>query len=283
MNSIILLLSIYFAYSFGLQVVDFEQCDRQCRYYVSFYNRLITGVKVDKYGDLDTYGSYCKCFDNGVEIKLDPVERLTSKPWDTSFWCGDFKTSKVCVLEDNDSKVPSTILRQDIIPTNVVLHCGQCGSCSSKHDIEVMYNTKATITTLMTKCATKFNLPRLIGGSGNDVAVLEECLSDVGIDFSTKPVVKNEPSCMNCWTDNIMCDSVNCKLDLACLKKFIFPFNSGDMNGCLICDETKCGQEFIRCSGANRRALGIQSDIHRDQSQICDIGYYSNKAVLDTI
>ena len=42
-------------------------------------------------------------------------------------------------------------------------------------------------------------------------------------------------------------------------------------NACLGCDERNCGPAFKSCSGANRRRLGIKSDIVRSDGEICDV------------
>ncbi len=44
---------------------------------------------------------------------------------------------------------------------------------------------------------------------------------------------------------------------------------AGAMSDCLACDESRCGADFIRCAGANRRSVGIASDIARPAAQIC--------------
>ena len=41
------------------------------------------------------------------------------------------------------------------------------------------------------------------------------------------------------------------------------------LNDCLECDEKTCGTEFLRCAGANRRQLGIMSDIQREGGEQC--------------
>eukprot|EP00294_Goniomonas_avonlea_P017680 CAMPEP_0114559102 /NCGR_PEP_ID=MMETSP0114-20121206/10744_1 /TAXON_ID=31324 /ORGANISM="Goniomonas sp, Strain m" /LENGTH=136 /DNA_ID=CAMNT_0001744553 /DNA_START=401 /DNA_END=811 /DNA_ORIENTATION=- len=133
----------------------------------------------------------------------------------------------------------------------------------------------------MTACAAAFAKPKLFGGN-QDLDVLRGCLRAAGVDFSTDGRAwaspSNKPSCMDCWTDNIQCDAVNCKTNLDCIKKFFDPTNSGAFAGCLKCDEAKCGPEFIKCAGSNRRSTGIVSDIARAADQVCPDGYYSNKS-----
>ena len=41
------------------------------------------------------------------------------------------------------------------------------------------------------------------------------------------------------------------------------------LNECLECDEKLCGPNFLHCAGANRRRLGIVSDIARDDDEQC--------------
>ena len=65
--------------------------------------------------------------------------------------------------------------------------------------------------------------------------------------------------------------------------KFLDPHNSGDYSGCLKCDEKHCGPEFIRCAGANRRSSGIESDIHKADSEICAVGYFYNQTQITNI
>ena len=79
---------------------------------------------------------------------------------------------------------------------------------------------------------------------------------------------------MDCWTDNIMCDANQCKWH--CIEKFFDPDNDGNYEGCLKCDEERCGPAFIKCAGANRRSAGILSDISRVGDQVCEVGHFWN-------
>ena len=125
----------------------------------------------------------------------------------------------------------------------------------------------------MTNCSTAFAKPKWMGGDP-DLAKLRSCLKGAGISFSTdRPFGGGSgPTCMDCWTDDIMCDANKCKL--ACIGKFLNPNNTGDFAGCLKCDEEKCGPGFIKCAGANRRSSGIFSDIARASDQVCDQGWF---------
>jgi len=110
------------------------------------------------------------------------------------------------------------------------LHCGACGACSSPDDMMVLYNTKTFITSKMTKCSIKFSMPAVLGGT-HDLEALRKCLYEENItlndtnSFNPNPLAGPGPSCMDCWTDDIQCDAVHCKLQ--CIRKFFDPNNNG--------------------------------------------------------
>ena len=37
------------------------------------------------------------------------------------------------------------------------------------------------------------------------------------------------------------------------------------------CDELLCGSAFVTCAGANRRRLGITTDIGRGGAELCNV------------
>ncbi len=129
-----------------------------------------------------------------------------------------------------------------------IVHCGECGHCSTNNDIDIMYETKDSLTKTATHCAVR----GLLFGD----RATENCLED-NVGFT--------PSCSSCWSDNIHCTRVKCRF--TCLKSVLLrePNNyDGKLNSCLECDEKLCGPAFLKCAGANRRRLGIVSDIERD-------------------
>mmetsp|Transcript_14276 Transcript_14276/g.18029 ORF Transcript_14276/g.18029 Transcript_14276/m.18029 type:complete len:228 (-) Transcript_14276:1324-2007(-) len=140
-----------------------------------------------------------------------------------------------------------------------VAHCGECGECSTSNDIKIMKETKDTLTKTVTICA----LYSLFFGDKATEACLEK-----RIGFT--------PACSLCWSDNVRCTRENCRF--TCLKYFIMRESNNrggvELNSCLECDEKLCGPAFIQCAGANRRRLGIESDIKRDvtleQCQLVD-------------
>ena len=100
------------------------------------------------------------------------------------------------------------------------------------------------------------------------------------IDKCLDETISFTPGCSKCWADNIECTKRKCFF--TCMKRQIIKSESNNiiqqdgkpsLNKCLECDEKLCGPEFIKCAGANRRRLGIISDIIRDpyQEQCTDI------------
>jgi arylsulfatase A-like enzyme len=162
-----------------------------------------------------------------------------------------------------------------------IVHCGKCAACSRPSDVRVLYDTRHAITTEMTRCAAKFAKPNFLGGD-RDLDHLRACLVRANITFDNTVRFDDGrnggdgPTCMDCWTDNIMCDSTQCNTNPSCIEKFFNPNNTGAFSGCLKCDEDHCGAEFIRCAGANRRSSGILSDISRPGQEVCAKGFYWN-------
>ena len=275
------------------QVVDFQQCDRECRWqFDRFYDRAVTGTRVGALGRNDSWGRYCRCFRNGLPMNdSNLIKRVTKKAWDDAeFWCGPggsstdpgFNTSFVCVLDSNAPRgVRTSTVRNASRKLEAVVHCGKCAACSSPSDVKVLYDTRHFITTEMTRCAAKFAKPNFLGGD-HDLKRLRACLRAANITFDSATRFNDGtnngfgPTCMDCWTDNIMCDSAQCSTNPYCIEKFLNPNNTGAFSGCLKCDENHCGAEFIRCAGANRRSSGILSDIRRATSEVCKSGIYWN-------
>ena len=160
-----------------------------------------------------------------------------------------------------------------------VMHCGACGACSTRRDIELYNATRSTLTRSATRCATRW----FLGGRGS----VDACFRDLG--FS--------PACRTCWVDNVACDMRHCVF--TCLRHIIQgsgnnappPRAAGNVSGpdgalalqgpglgrpalnpCLECDEKMCGPAFTVCAGANRRRAGILTDIARDERfELCNL------------
>ena len=276
--------------SIANDVIDFQQCNRQCRFQFGFYDRDITGIRVGVLNNPNKLGRHCNCYKN--DTKIGNVLRSTLKPWDTEeFWCGTggnsstnqgFNTTFVCVQDPTSfNNIKTTTFTKAKKNNQSIIHCGKCSACSRPSDVRVLYNTRHTITTDMTRCAAKFAKPKIFGGDPS-LQDLKKCLRLANITFddtikwNTSTNQGNGPTCMECWTDNIQCDSTQCNTNPSCIEKFINPNNTGAFSGCLKCDEQHCGSNFIRCAGANRRSSGIISDIQRVGEEVCTKGWYWN-------
>lgn len=226
------------AVNLGKDVVkDFQQCDRDCRWVYGFYEKDITGTRVNADGSEDEwFGEHCLCSRAGRPL-MEPnlIRRSVKKTWDERFWCGDFQTSNVCAMSLSTGEVGTTTRQAAAANESElhVLHCGACGACSQPDDLMVLHDTKTFITTKMTKCSIKFSMPEILGGT-HDLDALTECLRNEGITFNETNSFRWDSrlqaggpglSCMDCWTDDIQCDAVHCKLD--CIRKFFDPNNNG--------------------------------------------------------
>lgn len=167
-----------------------------------------------------------------------------------------YSTPDVCamknILSDNPDFSTFPKAQEAHLDGYKVAHCGSCGHCSNLHDIDIQAKTTNTLTTDSTKCAFRI----FTGGP----KAVHKCMEEM-VGF-TKP-------CEDCWVDDIECNVRHCKF--TCLKsKYLFRDmrdnneEDGALNDCLECDEKMCGPKFVKCSGSNRRRLGIISDISRD-------------------
>ena len=142
----------------------------------------------------------------------------------------------------------------DSSPTGVCVqpkHCGCCGNCSNTQDYDLYMKKNNTLTEDARACA--FN--NLFGDS-------QECLETIGLTSS----------CSYCWNENIKCTRSNCWFP--CLIETILgisPNQDGKLSKCFACDEVNCLDGFIKCAGMSRRRAGIQTDIIRDISEVCNI------------
>ncbi|CAM9848493.1 unnamed protein product [Phaeothamnion confervicola] len=134
------------------------------------------------------------------------------------------------------------------------MHCGNCGKCSNRDDIDIYERTKDTLTYTTTRCAYAY----LVLGRWAAAACMRR-----SVGFTD--------SCNECWLDNIECDMRECLW--ICLKHTLAGsannLEGEELNACLACDEEQCGPVFIQCAGANRRRSGIISDIGRPNEQVC--------------
>ena len=214
------------------------------------------------------------------------VRRANAEPTTTDFYRGD----KVCGLLYNNYTTTTTLQQHDNDDNNnnnnntvsslatistfnsstslsvhrsnstntAVLHCQDCGACSNPHDVGIYYDTRNTLLKTTTQCAKL----ALIWGR----ATSGPCMAK-HVGFT--------PACHDCWVENIMCDIRQCLF--VCLWDKMFGGGDGQsqegrsiLSPCTMCDEKRCGPDFIRCAGVNRRRAGILSDIQRnDDVEVC--------------
>ena len=133
-----------------------------------------------------------------------------------------------------------------------VLHCGECGQCSTVHDIGIYRDTNQTLTATARGCA----IQQLLLGQSFGRACLER---HVGF---TSP-------CAVCWIENFTCTIARCAA--VCFGYYTLGLGTWEdqLNPCFACDERQCGPTFVACAGANRRRSGIVSDIPRLEGEVC--------------
>jgi len=264
---------------------------------------------------------YVQCCNQGDDIPWGQCTEPTghchantyqwAKPFDQDYWADQYSTPWLCVRNTSVSAPPFNMRESEAMQEACrkdddtaadaacragqaqlesqgvhILHCGKCSSCSTIHDLEVLYKTRSNITTLMTQCSTSWVLSQYVPGGAQPLKELKQCLIGKGIDFSDDGSAwedpANKPTCMDTWTDNILNDAKLCTK--FCLTKFIKTKNTGNFakDQCLQCDEFQSGPAFIKGAGANRRSSGIVSDIDRSQlrgtpweQRICKVGQYS--------
>jgi len=162
----------------------------------------------------------------------EAVAKMHSAPWcsnDTATVCatsGAWESKKWNVSTFQNPK-------QAFAKGQRILHCGSCGYCSNKPDIDkILKQTTAALAQLANVCTQK----ALFFGFQSACA---DCVGQE-TDFS--------PRCRDCWVQKIMCGLHHCPI--TCLL-----FASENQQDCLKCEETYCGKQFQVCAGATRRRI----------------------------
>jgi hypothetical protein len=158
-------------------------------------------------------------------------------------------------------------------PNTVIAHCETCGACSNPQDVRIYDETKDYLTDTTIDCAKR----SLIWGRRTAGKCMER-----RVGFT--------PPCQKCWVENILCDLRYCFFTCAWNKAFgghqeRAADGTRELNACTMCDEKRCGPEFIQCAGANRRRSGIVSDIERNvDHEVCkqrDEDWWYNQEIQD--
>lgn len=173
---------------------------------------------------------------------------------------GNYNTTMNDTVPLNITTFPSAQAANKANKT-IIAHCGACGQCSNPRDIAIYDQTKNTLFGQTVDCAKH----GLIWGRKTASKCMQEHVS-----FTE--------GCNECWVENIMCDLRYCIF--ICMWHGLWgqldesgtDANSPQqLNPCTECDEKRCGPQFVKCAGANRRRSGILSDIERDKRQeVCD-------------
>ena len=132
-----------------------------------------------------------------------------------------------------------------------VNHCGCCGNCSTTQDYDLYLSKNDTLSEEARKCA----LDNLFEDS-------DACMEEIGMT----------PGCAYCWAENVRCTRSNCLFP--CMMETwlgIASSQNGTLSKCFACDEVNCLDGFIKCAGMSRRRAGIETDIVRDISEVCDV------------
>ena len=129
-------------------------------------------------------------------------------------------------------------------------HCGCCGSCSNTQDYNLYLSKQDALTEEARTCA----LENLFGDS-------DKCMEEIGLT----------PGCAYCWAENVRCTRSNCWFPCSIETWLgISPNQHGTLSKCFSCDEKNCLGGFIKCAGMSRRRAGIETDIVRDISEVCN-------------
>ena len=145
-----------------------------------------------------------------------------------------------------------------------ILNCGHCGSCSNVHDIWIYNETRDALTSIATEC-TKQGFYRF-----KNINYVKQC-------FQAHSQLSSD--CVECWIQNVQCNWNHCFK--TCIKHKAPPFkwlpslyhrkHESPLDPCVECDERMCGPTFVTCAGANRRRVGVVSDLQRNlELEICD-------------
>ena len=132
-----------------------------------------------------------------------------------------------------------------------IVHCKDCGACSTPQDMEIMAFARPGPPKDNTHCSF---LEFLVGQD-----TVSWCRNNVVSKSFTK-------ECQQCYTNHVLCSFRKCKY--TCIQQTFWGIDkqTHDKTGpavhsCWKCEETMCGPDFRQCSGANRQRMGIVSDI----------------------
>jgi hypothetical protein len=175
-----------------------------------------------------------------------------------------YRTPQVCIQDEHTNEITTLDSDEEMTNASHILNCGHCGKCSNPADIQIYHETRGTLTTIATQCTVR-GLYRFL-----DIHYVKACL--IEDSHMSSP-------CVDCWILNVECNWKHCLK--TCVKHKTPPFrwlpswykraHESPLDPCIECDERMCGPLFIDCAGANRRRVGVVSDLQRDANlEICN-------------
>lgn len=146
---------------------------------------------------------------------------------------GDCSSNRICVVK----KLSGVDTR--------LIHCGQCGQCSTVQDANALYTHSNTLSNELKKCSVY----EVAGGQ------IDICVDD-NLDFTE--------SCKDCYKENIKCTKQHCEFECG-YEVFmdIEPSKDGNPSKCVACFENKCGEQFRSCAGITRQRAGLITELER--------------------
>jgi hypothetical protein len=250
---------------------DFGQCERACKvrfggsnnYHVKDTKRKITGfwTLTDRLGKVDR--CYCEEIKDTGAVQLGDIPRL-NQPEEEGFpyiW----RDSSVC---GKDGKVYKSASEARKARTNV-LHCGpHCGDCSTVQDVKRYHEIGKDVSKVVGPCVLSY----LLFGEYLDY-------------FCMSSRARFTDPCNACWIKDHGCLASHCFY--SCVFKGskhwqrLLGVNKADditesTDPCVHCMEKLCSAPFIRTCGVNRRVAGVQTDLGREDREICKDSVYTS-------
>ena len=146
---------------------------------------------------------------------------------------GDCSSTRVCVVK----KLTGVDTR--------LIHCGQCGQCSTSHDANILYLNTNTLSDKLKKCSVY----EIAGGK------IDTCV-DKHLNFPE--------NCKDCYKENIKCTKKYCEFECGYeIFMDIEPSKDGEASKCVACFEKHCGDEFRSCAGITRQRAGLITELER--------------------
>lgn len=159
--------------------------------------------------------------------------------------------NKVCGMKDPknvNSKAETFETSEDAKAANIaIVHCEHCGHCSTAQDM---------------KALVKHYHPHQTGPAVEPTSTC--ALTALLLGSSTYCRNNNMPrglsaGCHDCYTTKAACVYEHCKYMCILQQSWWAAASSPEEGTCEECQQTMCQAEFLKCSGATRKRMGIVS------------------------